>query len=136
MFTEHDADHTHDLIEAASTSWRNEVINIPKTAVGVIISASVITPTTDGMIMFAADGATGTIPGGGQDPTIAALNNVLLWASFTGNGGDLKQSSVHGEIPITIPATPAISYVSNQGLTGNTFFMIVRGYRDVFTPRV
>ncbi len=134
MFTEHDADHGHDLEEAASVSWRNEVVELPITAAGVFISASCLTPTADGMIMFAADGATGVIPTGGQDPTIAALNNVLLHAAFTGNAGSLKQCSVHGEIPITVPATPAISYVSNRSLNSD-FFMIVRGYRDIFAPR-
>jgi len=83
MFTEHDSDHTHDLIEAASTSWRNEVLSIPETAVGVIISASVLTPTVDGMVMFAADGATGTIPTGGQDPTIAGCGLIGLVTAAT-----------------------------------------------------
>ena len=133
MFTEHDADHGHDLIEAASTSWRNEVVKIPVTASGVFISASGIWPVTTGGIFFAADGATGTIPAAGVDPTVAAFKNSLLHAVSTGSN-DGNGVSVQGEIPITIPATPAISYVSTAGLSSN-FFMVVRGYRDIFAPR-
>ena len=133
MFTERDADHEHDLVEASSTSWRNLPVNLPVTAASVLISASAITPTPDGMIMFAADGASGTIPTG-TDPSAAGLDNLLLWANWTGNGGSLKQCSVHGEIPITTPATPAISYAANASLNAN-FWMLVGGYRDIFAPR-
>jgi len=58
-----------------------------------------------------------------------------LWANWTGNGGDLKSLSIHGELPIVTPATPAISYVSNRTMNSD-FFMIVRGYRDIFSPRI
>ncbi len=133
MFLEHDADHHHDLVEAASTSWRNEVVNIPVTASGVFISASGIWPTGTGGIFFAADGATGTIPAGGVDPTNANLINALLHAVSTGSN-DGNGVSVQGEIPIVTPATPAISYVSSVGLTSN-FFMVVRGYRDLYAPK-
>jgi len=133
MFTEHDADHGHDLIELPSIAWRNEVVKIPETASGVLISASAQTPTVAGGIFFAADGATGTIPANGVNPTIAAFKNSLMYAINAG-GGDIKGSSVHGEIPIVTPATPAISYVSTFGLSN--FFMIVRGYRDIFSPRI
>lgn len=134
MFTEHDADHTHDLIETADTSWRDEAVNVPVSAAGVFFSASTETPTLTGMLLFAASDATGTIPTGGIDPTIAAYNNALLYSLFGGSGGTIKHISIHGEIPIAVPATPAISYVSNRDLSGS-FFMIVRGYRDIFGPK-
>jgi hypothetical protein len=133
LFTAHDADHVHNLIEAESTSWRNEVVNIPITASGVLISASAETPTDPGGVFFAVGDATGTIPDTGQDPGAAGLENSLLHAINAGTG-DTKGLSMHGEIPITIPATPAVAYVSTFNL-GSDFFMIVRGYRDLYAPR-
>lgn len=133
MFTAHDADHVVDLVEAATTSWRNQTVKIPITAAGVFISAAARFPAATGAIYFAVGDATGTLPAGGGDPSVSGLENALLHA-INSTGSDIKGASVQGEIPITIPATPAISYAATTTLNGD-FWMIVRGYRDIFAPR-
>ena len=134
LFLRHDADHVHGLTGTALTSWRTQAINIPATAISTIISMSGITSATgNGMLMAAPDGATGVLGAGVVDPGAVGFEDTLLHSVHTGSN-DGSGGDVHGEIPIVTPATPVISYGTTK--TYASLNMIVRGYRDIFSPRI
>ena len=132
MFIEHDDDHEHALNGTATTSWRNEPVNLPLTCVDVRLSMSG-TRTAGGVggILVGPDGATGVL--GGGDPTTAGMKNVLMH-SIASIAGDSTGVSVQGSIPIVTPATPAISYAGTT-IDLLNFFMVVTGYHDRWAPK-
>jgi len=133
-FTRHDADHAIVLLTAALTTWRNQTVKVPITASSVFCNFSARTPTNNGMVVYAADGATGTLPAGAVDPTAAGFEDTLIATESTGTG-DQKGYGINAEIPIITPATPAISYGITASLIVSSHHLLVTGYRDIFAPR-
>jgi len=112
------------------TTWSNLPINLPATAFAAVVNMAGRGTTANGMVVLGIDGATGTLTLGATDPSI--VDDALLYCRIHGSQ-DSAPYAINGEIPITTPATPAISY----GITRNLFdaFFIIRGYRDIFGPR-
>lgn len=134
MFKDHDADHEHDLTEAASTSWVNLPLNLPLTALAVSISASAKWGAAgNGMVCWGVDGATGTLTSTNMDPTAAGFEDVILYAASS-SSQDANGYSVQGKIPIDDRANPAVSYGVTRNLSSD-HFMIVNGYTDIWAPK-
>ena len=136
MFKDHGADHEHDLSVTASTSWRNLPVNIPLSATSVSISvSSKYGATGDGMVVYGADGATGTLTSTSMDPTDNGFEDVLLHAASS-SSQDANGVSVHGSIPIDDRTVPAISYGMTRNLhNDDVHILIVNGYTDLWAPK-
>lgn len=133
VFIEWDADHLVALTETASVTWTNQTVNIPKTALSVLISASARTTATNGLYGFGKDGASGTIAVGVDDLDVTDYKHALLFSNNAGSN-DGNTICIQGEIPIIDRAIPAISYFLTRTVTA-PYQMVVRGYRDIFAPK-
>ena len=130
IFIDHDSDHEHNLLESASTSWRNEPVNIPETAASVLFSAGAVFTSGDGMVAWGKDGASSTLSGAANDPT--ADPDIMFFAVTGGTTRTIYQ--IQDEMPIVDRTAPALNY----GITNilEDHYMIVNGYRDLFAPKL
>ena len=131
-FHEHDGDHEHTLQNSQQTSWHTEIaLNLPVTALLAKINASGEWDTGEGMVVFGAEGASGTLTNGSKDT--AAFADIL--AAHVVDGTSSKDGyGLQFDLPIKTPAAPKLAY----GLTENmaaSHRALVLGYTDIFAPR-
>ncbi len=130
LFIEHESDHEHNLVETAITSWRNEPVNIPETAVSVLFTAGAVFTSGDGMAVWGKDGASSVLTAGAMSP-VADLD-IMFFGVTAGTSRTTYQ--LNAEMPIVDRTAPALNYGTTRDLEDH--YMIVNGYRDLFAPKL
>lgn len=132
LFHEHDADHEYALALTKSTSWQTEVaLNLPVTAVRARINASGLWGNGEGMAVYGAEGATGTLTDASADASLLA---TILAASAVDGTSNADGFGIQFDLPIVTPAAPKLAYGLTETLSADHVALVL-GYTDVFGPR-
>jgi hypothetical protein len=131
LFTLHDNDHEHSLVNFASTTWLTVTLEIPLTATSVKINFTGRSTSGVGMVCYGASNASGTLTSDSSDPR---HNNSILLATICGTTTTNQGVGVSGVIPIADRTTPAFKYANTRNLTDEHVGLVI-GYTDMWAPK-
>lgn len=131
MYVDHDGQHELDLAEGKLTTWNNLNLNIPFTAMSVLLATSGQLTSGAGMVVWGRDGASSTLTDAARDPR---ADPDIMFFVITQTGTTTQTFSLNMEIPITDRLDPAVRYGMTEDIVTGTHFGIVLGYHDWCAP--